>query len=174
MQNKTFKNFVKKILDEGKISASQVGNSIKRTSDFTTLINGGFIQHLPAKTGGGSFYTKNKEALEKYFADKFPGENGSIFTAVANVNSMRNTKAGKRESQNVILIRGQETVLLNGIETDLKTYTNAYGTFSARLKSLEANKVCFVENLDSYLLAEQVIKKGFVFIHTYGGIGNPS
>jgi hypothetical protein len=61
MQNKTFKNFVKKILDEGKISASQVGNSIKRTSDFTTLINGGFIQHLPAKTGGGSFYRKIKK-----------------------------------------------------------------------------------------------------------------
>ena len=80
---------------------------------------------------------------------------------------MRNTKAGKRESKNVILIRGQETVLLNGIETDLKKYTDAYGTFSATLKSLEANKVCFVENLDTYLLAEQVIKKGFVFIHTY-------
>jgi hypothetical protein len=171
MQNKTFKNFVKKILDEGKISASQVGNSIKRTSDFTTLINGGFIQHLPAKTGGGSFYVKNKEALEKYSADKFPGENGSVFTAITNVNSMRNTKAGKRESQNVILIRGQETVLLNGVETDLKIYTDAYGTFAATLKSLEANKVCFVENLDSFLLAEQVIKNGFVFIHTYGGIG---
>ena len=171
MQNKTFKNFVKKILNEGKISASQVGNSIKRTSDFTTLINGGFIEHLPAKTGGGNFYIKNKEALEKYFADKFPSENGNVFTAVGNVNSMRNTKAGKRESQNVILIRGQEIVLLNGIETDLKKYTYAYGTFSATLKSLEANKVCFVENLDSYLLAEQVIKKGFVFIHTYGGIG---
>jgi hypothetical protein len=171
MQNKTFKSFVKKILAEGKISASQVGNSIKRTSEFTTLINGGFIQHLPAKTGGGSFYIKNREALDKYFADKFPSENGNVFTAVANVGAMRNTKAGKRESQNVILIRGQEGVLLNGIETDLKKYTEAYGTFSAALKSLEANKVCFVENLDSYLLAEQVITTGFVFIHTYGGIG---
>jgi hypothetical protein len=36
---------------------------------------------------------------------------------------------------------------------------------------LETNKVCFVENLDSYLLAEQVIDNEFVFIHTYGGIG---
>jgi hypothetical protein len=171
MQNKTFKNFVKKILNEGKISASQVGNSIKRTSDFNILINGGFIEHSPAKTGGGNFYTKNKEALEKYFADKFPNENENVFTAIGNVNSLRNTKAGKRESQNVILIRGQETVLLNGIETDLKKYTDAYGTFSATVKTLETNKVCFVENLDSYLLAEQVIKNGYVFIHTYGGIG---
>jgi hypothetical protein len=126
---------------------------------------------LPAKTGGGSYYTKNKEALGKYYLDKFPEESGNAFTAIGNVNSMRNTKAGKRESQNVILIRGQETVLLNGIELDLKKYTDAYGTFSATLKILEANKVCFVENLDSYLLAERVIKTGFVFIHTYGGIG---
>jgi hypothetical protein len=147
-----------------------VGHSIKRTSDFTILINGGFIEHLPAKTGG-NYFIKNREALEKYFADKFPIENGNVFTAVGNVNSMRNTKVGKRDSQNIILIRGQETVLLNGIEIDLKNYTDTYGTFSAALKSLEANKVCFVENLDSYLLAEQVIKKGYVFIHTYGGIG---
>jgi hypothetical protein len=171
MQNKTFKSFIKKLLTEEKVSASLVGSSIRRTNDFTTLLNGGFIEHLPAKTGGGNFHIKNRDALEKYFAVKFPGEVGNAFTAVANVNAMRNTKAGKRESQNVILLRGQETVLLNGIETDLKKYTDAYGTFSASLKSLEASKICFVENLDSYLLAEQVIKKDFVFIHTYGGIG---
>jgi hypothetical protein len=172
MQNKTFKNFVKKILSEGKINASQVGNSIKRTGDFNTLLNGGFLEYLPAVTGGGSYYLKNKSAFEKYFSDKFPGEiDTTNNTAIGNVNLMRNTKAGKRESQNVILIRGQETVLLNGIKTDLKKYTNTYGTFSATLKTLEATKVCFVENLDSYLLAEKVINSGFIFIHTYGGIG---
>lgn len=171
MQNKTFKNFIKKILNEGKISASLIGDSIKRTGDFNTLINGGFIEYLPALTGGGSYYTKNKEALEKYFIDKYPGDNENTYTAIGNVNSLRNTKAGKRYSQNVILIRGQKSVLLNGIETDLKKYTDSYGTFSATLKTLETNKVCFVENLDSYLLAEQVIGEEYIFIHTYGGIG---
>lgn len=171
MQNKTFKNFIKKILTEGKISASQVGHSIKRTGDFTTLLNGGFIEHSPTKTGGGNYLIKNREALEKYFIDKFPNETSNALTAIANVNSMRNTKSGKKESQNVILIRGQETIKLNGIETDLKKYTDSYGTFSATVKSLEATKVCFVENLDSFLLAEQVIDNSFTFIHTYGGIG---
>ncbi|MBI5539037.1 MAG: hypothetical protein HY951_03195 [Bacteroidia bacterium] len=148
-----------------------IGASIKQTGDFNTLITGGFIEYLPSITGGGCFYTKNKEALERYFADKFPGETENVYTAIGNVNSLRNTKAGKRESQNVILIRGQKSVLLNGIETDLKKYSDSYGTFSATLKTLEANKVCFVENLDSYLLAEQVISNDYVFIHTYGGIG---
>lgn len=171
MQNKTFKNFVMRILNEGKISASLIGSSIKRTGDFNTLINGGFIEYLPAKTGGGSFYIKNKSALEKYFLDKFPGETVDVFTAIGNVNSMRNTKAGKRESQNVVLIRGQKNVLLNGIETDIKKYSDTYGTFSAQLRTLKTNKVCFVENLDSYLLAEQVINSDYIFIHIYGGIG---
>ncbi|MBW6536587.1 MAG: hypothetical protein K0B11_16375 [Mariniphaga sp.] len=171
MQNKTFKNFVQKILSEGKISASQVGNSVKRTSDFKILLNGGFIQYLPAVTGGGSYHLKSQEALKKYFSEKFPEEFKNNLSAIDNVHSFRNTKAAKRASQNVILIRGEETVILNGFETNLKQFTEKYGTFSVVLKTLDANKVCFVENLDSYLLAEKIITNGFIFIHTYGGIG---
>lgn len=171
MQNKTFKDFIKRILTKDKLSASVISDTVLESGDFNTLLNGGFIRYLPAKTGGGSYTVNNREALEKYYSDKFPGETGSSETAIGNVHSNRNTKQGKRKSQNIILIRGQETVLLNGIETNLKKYTEMYGTFSAQLKDLEANKVCFVENLDSFLLAEQVIDKSFVFIHTYGGMG---
>jgi len=171
MQNKTFKNFIKKILTEGKINSSAIPASIKKSGDFNTLINGGFLEHLISTTGGGSFYVKNVPALEKYFIDKFPDFNGGGLTAVNNVNSLRNTKAGKRESQSVILIRGQKSIVLNGIETDLAKFTGEYGTFSAMLNSLKTDKVCFVENLDTYFMAEQVIKDGYVFIHTYGGLG---
>ncbi len=171
MQNKTFKNFIQKILAENKINASSVGESIKSAKDYTSLINGGFIGYIPTITGGGSIHVKNREALEKYFSSKFPEKQKNTFTSIDNVNTFRNTKVGKRESQNVILLRGQEMVLLNGIETDLKKYTDFFGTFAASVKSLEANKVCFVENLDSYLIAEQVINSDFTFIHTYGGIG---
>ena len=109
MQNRTFKNFIKKILNEGKVSASSIPLSIKRSGDFNTLINGGFIEHVMASTGGGSFHTKNRAALEKYFTDKFPVENENNFTAIGNVNSLRNTKGGKRESQSVILKRAKKS-----------------------------------------------------------------
>jgi hypothetical protein len=171
MQNKTFYNFVKRLLSEEKINASQVGNSIKRSNDYGALINSKLIEFKPAARGGGCIVCIDKESIKKYFADKFPNELQKTFTAISNVNSLRNTKAGKRESQNVILIRGQKKVLLNGIEIDLKGYTETFGTFSASLKSLETSKVCLVENLDSYLLAERVIENNFVFVHTYGGIG---
>ena len=159
------------MLENGKLSASQVSSSVKQSADFITLLNGGFIEHQPAITGGGSYCTKNQEALEKYYCNKFPEELKNNLSAVDNVNSFRNTKAAKRESQKIILVRGQKIILLNGTEINLKKYTDKYGTFSARLESLETEKVCFVENLDSFLVAEQVIALDFVFIHTYGGIG---
>ncbi|MFC4213540.1 hypothetical protein ACFOWA_20285 [Pedobacter lithocola] len=170
MQNQVFRNFIRKILNEEKISFSSIAASIKGSSDFNTLINGGFIAHMPAITGGGSIYLKNRIALEKYYAAKFPGvEAGN--TAIGNIHAFRNTKAGKRQSQNIVLIRGKKPVLLNELTVDLSFYTGAFGAFSSILLHLETDKICFVENLDSFLLAEQVIGDDFTFIHTYGGIG---
>ncbi|OFY86675.1 MAG: hypothetical protein A3F72_15675 [Bacteroidetes bacterium RIFCSPLOWO2_12_FULL_35_15] len=171
MQNKTFYNFIKRLLTEGKINASSLGSSIRRSDDYKTLLEGGFLETTLAVTGGGSVIVKNKQALEKYFSDKFPSELQNTFTAIANVNSLRNTKAGKRISQNVVLIRGQKHIVLNGTNVDLKKYTDTFGTFSASLNGLETDKICFVENLDSFFLAEEVIGNDYVFIHTYGGMG---
>jgi hypothetical protein len=170
MQNKTFKNFIERILSEDKITASSVGKSIKSSNDFSVLVNGGFIEYIRATSGGGSYCVKNRKLLEDYYHKKFPVAFKNEQTSIDNVHTFRNTKAAKRESQNVILIRGTKNVLLNGIETNLKVYAERYGTFSAVLKSLQADKVCFVENLDSFLIAEQVIENDFIFIHTYGGM----
>lgn len=170
MQNQVFRNFIGKLLSDEKVSYSSIAASVKGSPDFTTLVNGGFIEHQPAITGGGSMILKNRAALEKYFADKFPVI-GTARTAIGNVHGFRNTKAGKRHSQHVVLIRGDQKVMLNGNEIDLNFYTSAFGTFAAILSCLETDKVCFVENLDSFLLAEQVIGNAHLFVHTYGGIG---
>lgn len=171
MQNITFKNTIQRLLRENKISASSIGKSIKNSNDFSTLLNGGFIEYVQAKTGGGSYSVKNIDALNKYYQGKFPEKFKKQQSSIDNVNAFRNTKAAKRESQNIILIRGNKKVLINGVETDLNYFTENYGTFSTVVKDITANKICFVENLDSFLIAEQVIKNDFVFIHTYGGIG---
>lgn len=170
MQNKTYKNTIQRLLNKEKVTASSVGKSIKNSSDFSNLLNGGFIEYLPVNTGGGSYCVKNKEALEKYYQGKFPEEFKNEQSDFDNVHTFRNTKAAKRKSQNVILIRGQKKIVLNEIETDLKTYTEKHGTFSAILQSLRADKICFVENLPPFLIAEQIIGNEFIFIHTYGGM----
>jgi len=170
MQNKTFYKFLNRLLKSGKINASKVSQMVKNSPDFENLINSGFIGFQSATTGGGSYIIIDKTALRVYFEQKFPQTLQST-SAIGNVKAFRNTKAGKRENQNVILLRGFKEVELNGEIINLEYFTKKFNTFSAKLQSLNTPKVCFVENLDSYLLAEQVIDSDYVFIHTYGGLG---
>ena len=170
MQNKTFKNTIQRLLSDGKVNASSIGSTVKKSSDFSTLLSAGIIEYQQAKTGGGIYFVKKKDDLETYCKNKFPEELKNELSSIDNVNAFRNTKAAKRESQNVILIRGNQNVILNEIEINLQYFTDNFGTFSAVLKNLIADKICFVENLDSYLTAEQVICNEYVFIHTYGGM----
>ena len=171
MQSKTFYNFILKLLKNEKITASSIVESVKKSGDFKTLLKGHFIYYLPAITGGGSYIVKNKENLQKYFNDKFPKELQKSYSAIGNIGTYRNTKIGKRVSQNVILLRGFKDVKINSKKVNLKKFTNLFGVFSARVKKLETDKICIVENLDSFLLAEKVIGKEYIFIHTYGGLG---
>ncbi len=171
MQNKTFYNFILKLLKEEKINASSVSPSIKKSGDFKTLLNGNFISYSQAVSGGGSYLINNKENLQLYFKSKFPKELQDSYSAVGNIGTYRNTKTGKRKSQNVVLVRGFKNVKINSEIVDLEKFTNLFGTFSAQVYKLETNKICIVENLDSFLLSEKVIDKDYVFIHTYGGLG---
>lgn len=170
MQNKTFKNTIQRLQNDGKVNASSIGNTVKKSSDFSTLLNAGIIEYLQSKTGGGVYVVKKKDDLESYYKNKFPEELNNQFSSISNIKTFRNTKAAKRESQNVVLIRGNRKVVLNSIEVDLRHFTNNFNTFALVLKNLTVEKVCFVENLDSYLIAEQVVNDDFIFIHTYGGL----
>lgn len=171
MQNKTFYNFILKILKEGKINASSISPSVKKSGDFTTLLNGKFISYSQAVTGGGSYLLTDKKNLQLFFKIKFPNELQDSYSAIGNIGTYRNTKAGKRISQNVILVRGFKNITINSEIVELEKFTNLFGTFSAQVNKLETDKICIVENLDSFLLTEKVIDKEFVFIHTYGGLG---
>lgn len=171
MQNKTYYNFIKRLIENEKVNASSISSSIKKSSDFETLENSGIIEYIPVVSGGGSYCVKNIDAIKTYFKDKFPEELQSSFSAIGNIKTFRNTKARTRKSQNIVLVRGFKTIEINGNQIDLKLYTEKFGTFSAKLGELKAAKVCIVENLDSYLLAEQIIDNEYIFIHTYGGLG---
>lgn len=171
MQNKTFYNFILKILEEGKINASSISPSVKKSGDFNTLLIGKFITYSQAVTGGGSYLLKDKENLQLFFKSKFPQELQNSYSAIGNIGTYRNTKAGKRTSQNVILVRGFKNVIINSEVVELEKLTNLFGTFSAQVNKLETDKICIVENLDSFLLTEKVINRDFVFVHTYGGLG---
>ncbi|SFS43957.1 hypothetical protein SAMN04487906_0487 [Zhouia amylolytica] len=159
------------MLEEEKINSSSISVSVKQSGDFKTLLNGKFIKYSQAVSGGGSYLLNDRDNLERYFKSKFPKELQDSYSAIGNIGTFRNTKVGKRTSQNVILVRGFKNVLINSKFVELEHFTSQFGTFSVQVNELETDRICIVENLDSFLLAEKVIGKDFVFIHTYGGLG---
>ncbi|WP_430412334.1 hypothetical protein [Kordia sp.] len=159
------------MLEDGKMNSSSISASVKKSGDFKTLLNGKFIKYSQAVTGGGSYLLSDRESFELYFKSKFPEELQDSYSAVGNIGTFRNTKAGKRISQNVILARGFQNVIINSKIVELEKFTNQFGIFTAQVNKFETDKICIVENLDSFLLAEKVIDKDFVFIHPYGGLG---
>ncbi|WP_231891895.1 Wadjet anti-phage system protein JetD domain-containing protein [Tenacibaculum ovolyticum] len=159
-----------KIIREERLNSSSVAQSVKKSGDFKTLLTCGFIEYQKAVSGGGSYFVKNKEKLKKYFTDKFPKQLHESFTADANVGTFRNTKIGKRISQNIILVRGFKNIQINDKIVDLGKFTKDFGAFSAQVNTIKTENICIVENLDSFLQAEKIMNKNTVFIHPYGGL----
>ncbi len=170
MQNNILLNFLKNLLAKEKIADSSMPLSVKESNEFDFLTRTSIIQYVPAGVGG-NYVVKDKQQLELYFAEKFSGRLQQEVTSFTNVKTFSNSKARKRNSQRVILLRGTSKVIVNGKKVELKNYTTDFGIFATILNSLECPKICFVENLDCFLIAEQVIPEDYILVHTYGRLG---
>ena len=95
-------------------------------------------------------------------------------TKSANIRKFRNSKARQNRTPPVFLARGFKPIQINGKHFDLKTATESFGLFAVRQPKLVADKVCFVENLDTFLKAERVLGKNYIYLHRYGRIGADS
>ncbi len=120
----------------------------------------------------GKFYEViNEEQLKEHFKNSFPNEVSGRFTAMQNAKTFRDSKAGKKESQRIVLLRGNKTILANNIKIDLSEHIKDFNVFAIQLNNLKAEKLCFIENLDCFMVAEKTISTDYTFIHTYGRIG---
>src|ERR1041385_1417408 len=170
MQNNIFLNFLKNLLARDKVTDSSIPSSVKENNEFDFLTRTSIIQYVPAGVGG-SYVVKDKQQLESYVTEKFSAGLQQEVTSFTNVKTFSNSKARRRHSQRVILLRGASTVVVNGKKIELKNYTTDFGIFATILNSLECHKICFVENLDCFLIAEQVIPEDYILVHTYGRLG---
>ena len=66
------------------------------------------------------------------------------------------------------MLRGFETIKVNNNEINLEDYTNKFQPFACNADKIEAKHICIVENLDTFLVAEKLLGKNFVFLHKYG------
>jgi len=150
--------------------ASQIANSVLSSDEFKNLLDSKIIS--VEKIGRGKTYkVVDDNAFVKFLNKRFPHVHYSEITKVSNVAKYRNSKAERTQNSNIVFFRANKKVEINNQIVDLEYFTSNFGLFSCNLENLKTDKLCFVENLDTFLIVEKLLTFDFVFIHTYGRVG---
>ena len=170
MRSPVFKRFMLKLLEAETISQSRIPTSVTLSPDWENWLAAGFIE-LECHGSNRIYRVLDRENIRVIFYQKFPGEAEDDYSAVDNVRAFADSKARARASQGVCFLRGWQSVSLNGHVVDLDEKTRQFGLFAAVLTDLQADRICLVENLDSFLQAEKVLGTDWLLLHTYGRVG---
>jgi len=154
------------------VSKSVIPKSVLQSDTFQNLIQAEILKF--SKLGRGFKVEVSKEIeFEKFLNSSFPEQIVSK-TISGNIKKYRNSKATKVDSSPIFLFRGFSTYQINEQIIDLEKQTRDFGFFSVIPNSVIADKICFVENLETFLNAEKLLGNEFLFIHKYGRIGKES
>ena len=172
MSNETELRSLQRLEREGEVARTQVPASIQKGNRFRQFLEAGILREV--SRGSGSCYrVEQPEALREILDHHFPGRHEKAeATAVGNLHRLRDTKGGSRESTGVVLLRGNGPIRLNGHAFALGEATQRYGLAACRQPTIGAKRVCLVENLDSFLQAEDLLGLDWTLLHTYGRLGN--
>ena len=171
MKKVDFKTY-KSLLENKAVSKSAIPKSILKSDIFQSMLQSGVLKQ--SKLGRGFKIEVSKETVfENFFKTHFPEQDVSK-TKSGNIKKYRNSKATKVDNSPIFLFRGFSTYQINGQAVDLKKQTRDFGLFSAMPNSVIADKICFVENLETFLNAEKLLGNEYLFLHKYGRIGKES
>lgn len=152
------------------ISVNDVPKSVKKSLHYQNLFAAKTLD--TEKSGRGSkIIIKNILSFESFYSKYFSEEVITNITKSSNIKKLRDSKARRTKSPSIFFIRGFRNIKLNAENIDLGHYTNSFGLFSVRQPKIETDKICFVENLDSFLQAEKLFGDDFIYLHKYGRIG---
>jgi hypothetical protein len=158
-------------LKKGKLLSSQVPKAVSENNDFQNMLDNGII--IKSNVGRGYVYKLNeerREVFENWFVKKFPNPNIEVQDRASSIAKFKYSKKSKSNST-IVFLKGKKSVIVNKEIVDLDLYTQKFSFFACVLESLETEKLCFVENKESFLQAEKLISIDYVFIHSYGRIG---
>lgn len=171
MKEVDFKTY--KLLFESKsVSKSEIPKTVLKSDIFQNLLRAEILESLKLGRGFKIIVSKENE-FEKFFKTSFPEQKVSKSKS-GNIKKYRNSKATKIDNNPIFLLRGFNSVQINNQLTDIKKQTLDFGLFSVIPNSINANKICFVENLETFLNAEKLLGKKYLFLHKYGRIGKES
>lgn len=160
-------------IQKGKVPLSSVPKTVRDSIHFMNLLEAGIIDK--EKSGRGSnVIVKKPKAYAEFLSTHFPDASNDTKTKSANIRKFRNSKARRKKTPSIFLVRGFKPVQINSKNLDLKTTTELFGLFAVSNIELVTEKVCFVENLDTFLKAEKILGEHFIYLHKYGRIGKES
>ena len=159
-----------KFMEVETVPSSSLPTTVRDSPEWQNWLAAGFVE-AERRGSSLSFRVIDREALRTVFHQKFPGEADNDGSAVDNVRAFGDSKARARTSQGVCFLRGWQSVSLNGYTVDLGEATRQFGLFAAVLNDLKADRICLVENLDSFLQAEKAVSTTWLLLHTYGRVG---
>lgn len=170
--NQTDFRTYKKLKEESFLTEKAIPKTVLNSSHFKGLVSALILEKT--KSGRGFRFEINKSTeFENFFKTYFP-EDIEVLDKSDNVRKFRNSKIQKTASTPIFMLRGFETININGDLLNLEDYTIKFKLFACNAEKIEAKQICIVENLDTFLVAEKLLGKEFVFLHKYGRIGKES
>jgi hypothetical protein len=171
MKEVDFKTY--KLLFEAKsVSKSVIPKSVLQSEMFKNLLRAEILNSF--KLGRGFKIEVSKEnEFEKFFKTSFPEQHVSKSKS-GNIKKFRNSKATKIDNNPIFLFRGFKSFQINKQLVNIEKYTRDFGLFSVIPDSITVDKICFVENLETFLNAEKLLDNDYLFVHKYGRIGRES
>lgn len=162
----------KKLKEDSFLTEKAIPKTVLSSPHFKGLVSSLIIEKT--RSGRGFRYKINKPTeFDNFFTAYFP-EDIEIKDKSDNVRKFRNSKIQKTVSTPIFMLRGFETIRINGNELNLEDYTSKFQIFACNAERIEAKHICIVENLDTFLAAEKLLGKNYVFLHKYGRIGKES
>jgi len=160
----------KKLLESNSVSFKKTPKSVVNSDIFKGLLNADILEIVKAGRGRKISIIKEND-FKNFFKNSFP-ENNVSQTKSGNIKKYRDSKAtSKTESFHTFFLRGFTEVKINSKTVDLKYHTTNFGVFAFSNSDIECNKVCFVENLETFMKAEKLLGNDYLFVHKYGRIG---
>jgi len=159
----------KLLLDETTVSQSNIPPSVQKSDIYKGLLVAEIL--LKSKAGRGlKIYINKKDEFKRFFKNSFP-EEIETSSKSANIRKYRNSKASKVDAFPIFLFRAFKSISVNNEMIDIASFTQKFGLFASSGPLIKCDKICFVENLETFLRAEKLFGRAFLFVHKYGRIG---
>jgi len=161
--NQTDFRTYKKLKEKTFLTGKTVPKNVLNSSHFKGLIEALILEKV--KSGRGFRYEIAKPtAFEEFFESHFP-EDIDVKDKSDNVRKFRNSKIQKTPSVPIFMLRGFCTIKIDNNIVNLQDYTEKFQLFACSATKIEAESICIVENLDTFLVAEKLLGKKFGIVH---------